>query len=72
MRLVRRDIGPAATDDELVIAATARVLHLREHRVKIERRRLLTRRKLFEGLDLLGDNRLHSIDEKDVEMTQSQ
>ena len=61
MRLVHHDIGPAATDDELVIAATVRVLHLPQYSVEIERRRLLTRRKLLKCLDLVGDNRLHPI-----------
>ena len=46
--------------------AARRFLQLPQHRVQIEGRWLLARRELLERLDLLGHERLHSIDKISV------
>ena len=45
------------------MAATGRVLEMLEHCVQVERSGLLTRRELFKSLYLLGDERLHPVDD---------
>ena len=49
-----------------MMTAAACVLDLSEHPVKIERRRLLTRRVFYEIFDLLSHQSLHPVQEVSV------
>src|ERR1700720_4527789 len=49
--------------DKSVAAAAACVFQCPQHRIQVERGRLLTRRELPEVLDLPGYDRLHSVDD---------